>query len=431
MPRRRAEPASSCSQTSTPVPSRPRRSPTRRSQRTESATKTSGSTRPEPRRCRGCRATSPTAPSRRRSRSTKAQFKQPGCRVRPAPWLWDRLGSPVAGFEGSSRYGCAEMVTISDRLLANVERVVLGKHEEIALVLAGLAADGHVLLEDVPGTAKTILARSIAQTIEGASFARIQCTPDLQPTDVTGLSIYDQKTREFEFRPGPIFANIVLVDEINRAMPKTQSALLEAMAEHQVTVDGVTRPLLPPFMVLATENPVEYEGTFPLPEAQLDRFFVRTALGYPSLEDEFQIVLDQQADHHPLADLGPVVTTAEVSQLQDAVRAVYVDELLRRWIVELVRSTREVEMCAVGASVRGTLALERAARAWALLDGREFVVSDDVELLFLPVIAHRVGFRPAFRAQARRTGWDDALADFRDACLRLVPAPEVRRGQPA
>src|SRR2546421_228611 len=223
----------------------------------------------------------------------------------------------------------------------------------------------------------------------------------------------------------------VLVDEINRAMPKTQSALLEAMAEHQVTVDGVTRPLIQPFILLATENPVEYEGTFPLPEAQLDRFFVKTALGYPSLEDEFQIVLDQQAEHHPLAGLGAVVTTPEVTQLQDAVRAVYVDELLRRWIVELVRSTREVEMCAIGASVRGTLALERAARAWALLDGPEFVVSDDAEHLFLPLIAHRVGFRPAFRAQARRTGWDDALADFRDACLRLVPAPELRRGQPA
>ena len=322
-------------------------------------------------------------------------------------------------------------IDVASRFLENLESVIRGKHEEIKLVLAALACKGHVLFEDVPGTAKTVLARAIARSVEGAKHARIQCTPDLQPTDVTGLSVYNQHTRDFEFRPGPIFANTVLVDEINRAMPKTQSALLEAMAEHQVTVDGVTRPLIQPFILLATENPVEYEGTFPLPEAQLDRFFVKTALGYPSLEDEFQIVLDQQAEHHPLASLGPVVTTPEVTQLQDAVRAVYVDELLRRWIVELVRSTREVEMCAIGASVRGTLALERAARAWALLDGREFVVSDDVEHLFLPVIAHRVGFRPAFRAQARRTGWEDALADFRDACLRLVPAPEVRRGQPA
>jgi MoxR-like ATPase len=322
-------------------------------------------------------------------------------------------------------------IEVASRFVANLESVIRGKHEEIKLVLAALACKGHVLFEDVPGTAKTVLARAIARSIEGAQHSRIQCTPDLQPTDVTGLSVYNQHTRDFEFRAGPIFANTVLVDEINRAMPKTQSALLEAMAEHQVTVDGVTRPLIQPFILLATENPVEYEGTFPLPEAQLDRFFVKTALGYPSLEDEFQIVLDQQAEHHPLSRLGPVVTTAEVVQLQDAVRAVYVDELLRRWIVELVRSTREVEMCAIGASVRGTLGLERAARAWALLDGREFVVSDDVEQLFLPVIAHRVGFRPAFRAQARRTGWDDALADFRDACLRLVPAPELRRGQPA
>jgi len=301
-------------------------------------------------------------------------------------------------------------IDVASRFLANLESVIRGKHEEIKLVLAALACRGHVLFEDVPGTAKTVLARAIARSVEGAKHARIQCTPDLQPTDVTGLSVYNQHTRDFEFRAGPIFANTVLVDEINRAMPKTQSALLEAMAERQVTVDGTTHPL---------------------PEAQLDRFFVKTALGYPSLEDEFQIVLDQQAEHHPLASLGSVVTTPEVTQLQDAVRAVYVDELLRHWIVELVRSTREVEMCAIGASVRGTLALERAARAWALLDGREFVVSDDVEHLFLPVIAHRVGFRPAFRAQARRTGWDDALADFRDACLRLVPAPELRRGQPA
>ena len=214
----------------------------------------------------------------------------------------------------------ARATEIADRFLDNIETVVHGKREQIKLVVAALMCGGHALLEDVPGTAKTVLARAIAGSIRGAHSTRIQCTPDLQPTDVTGLSIYNQKERDFEFRPGPVFANVVLVDEINRAMPKTQSALLEAMAEHQVTVDGVTRPLIQPFILLATENPVEYEGTFPLPEAQLDRFFVKTALGYPSLEDEFQIVLDQQAEHHPLAGLGAVVTTPEVTQLQDAVR---------------------------------------------------------------------------------------------------------------
>jgi MoxR-like ATPase len=318
-------------------------------------------------------------------------------------------------------------IGVAGRFLANIESVIRGKHDEIKLVLAALACKGHVLFEDVPGTAKTVLARAIARSVKGAVHQRIQCTPDLQPTDVTGLSVYDQQTRDFEFRPGPVFANTVLVDEINRAMPKTQSALLEAMAERQVTVDGVTRPLTEPFLLLATENPVEYEGTFPLPEAQLDRFFVKTALGYPSLEDELQIVLDQQADQHPLEGLQPVVSTADVAQLQHAVQKVYVDELLRRWIVELVRATREVEMCTIGASVRGTLALERAARAWALLDEREYVTSDDVEQLFVQVITHRVGFRPAFRAQARRSGWDDAHAEFQAACLRLAPAPELRQ----
>ena len=225
---------------------------------------------------------------------------------------------------------------VADRLMENIERVVLGKHEEIALVLAALASGGHVLLEDVPGTAKTILARSIAQTIADTSFARIQCTPDLQPTDVTGLAIYNQKTREFEFRAGPIFANIVLVDEINRAMPRTQSALLEAMAERQVTVDGVTRPLPSPFLVIATENPIEQEGTFPLPEAQLDRFALRSALGYPSETEEVEIVVAQRHGH-PIADLQPHVDADDVDMLTAAVEDVYVDELILRWIVDLVR----------------------------------------------------------------------------------------------
>ena len=230
-------------------------------------------------------------------------------------------------------------VDIAGRLLANIETVVHGKREEIRLVLAALACGGHVLFEDVPGTAKTVLARAIAGSIEGAVSSRIQCTPDLQPTDVTGLSVFNQQTREFEFRPGPIFANIVLVDEINRAMPKTQSALLEAMAERQVTVDGVTRPLPDPFLLIATENPIEHEGTFPLPEAQLDRFFLRRAR-VPGRGGGARIVREQRHGH-PLDELQPVVSTEEVRELQRAVEDVYVDELLERWIVRLVRATRD------------------------------------------------------------------------------------------
>src|SRR5215218_7708777 len=283
---------------------------------------------------------------------------------------------------------------VAQRMAENIERIVLGKHDEVALVLAALISGGHVLLEDVPGTAKTILARAIAQTVEGAGFARIQCTPDLQPTDVTGLSIYDQKTREFEFRPGPIFATIVLVDEINRAMPRTQSALLEAMAERQVTVDGVTRALPDPFLVIATENPIEHEGTFPLPEAQLDRFAVRSGLGYPSRDIEVSVVLAQRHGH-PLASLEAAVSASDLLRLQRAVEDVYVDDLIIGWIVDLVRATRSVEGLEVGASVRGSLMLDRTARAWALLQGRGHVLPSDVERLFLPVLGHRLALTPA------------------------------------
>ncbi len=242
---------------------------------------------------------------------------------------------------------------IGGRLLANVETVVHGKTDEVRLILAALVCDGHVLLEDVPGTAKTVLARAIAGSVEGASFARIQCTPDLQPTDVTGLSVFNQRDRDFEFRPGPVFANVLLVDEINRAMPKTQSALLEAMAEYQATIDGVTRELPKPFLVLATENPIEQEGTFPLPEAQLDRFLLRTALGYPGEEEELRIV-EEQVVRHPLSGLQSVLSLDEVNTLREATHSVYIDPLLRRWAIRLVRATREAEGVAIGASVRGT-----------------------------------------------------------------------------
>jgi MoxR-like ATPase len=308
------------------------------------------------------------------------------------------------------------------RLLANIEGVVVGKPEEVALVVAAFISGGHVLLEDVPGTAKTILARALAQSIDGAAFARIQCTPDLQPTDVTGLSIFNQKTREFEFRAGPVFANVVLVDEVNRAMPRTQSALLEAMAERQVTVDGASRRLPEPFLVIATENPIEQEGTFPLPEAQLDRFALQTALGYPNEDEEVAIVVAQRHGH-PLDQLVPVVSADDVRALERAVENVYVDDLILRWIVELVRATRRVEGVATGASVRGSLTLERTARAWALLHGRAHVVPEDVELLFLPVLGHRLLLTASFLAETRALGREEALGRIRTRCLELAPAP--------
>jgi MoxR-like ATPase len=318
--------------------------------------------------------------------------------------------------------GFERAAELASRFVANVETVVHGKTAEIKLVLSALICGGHVLFEDVPGTAKTVLARAIAGSVSGATNSRIQCTPDLQPTDVTGLSVFNQRERDFEFRPGPVFANVVLVDEINRAMPKTQSALLEAMAEQQVTADGITRRLPDPFLVLATENPIEQEGTFPLPEAQLDRFFLKTALGYPGEDDELRIV-EEQVDEHPLTRLRPVVTLEDVHALRRAVTTVYIDPLIRRWVIRRVRATREADGVAIGASVRGSLALERAARAWALMDGREFVTPVDVERLFLPVVMHRIVFTPSFVATAREIGWDAAADSFRAQCAALAPRP--------
>ena len=316
----------------------------------------------------------------------------------------------------------APAIDVATRLLNNIETVVYGKREEVKLVLAALMCGGHVLLEDVPGTAKTVLARAIGGSIDGVTISRIQCTPDLQPTDVTGMSVFDQKTRDFEFRPGPIFTNVLLVDEINRATPKTQSALLEAMAEGQVTVDGVTMQLPSPFFLLATDNPIEYEGTFPLPEAQLDRFLLRTALGYPGVLEERRI-LEEQRYRHPLGELQPAVTLADIRELRDAAQHVYVDEVLHNWIVDLVRATRELEVVSIGSSVRGSLAVERVARAWALLNGRGYVIPEDVERLFVPVLVHRVVFTPALVARARAAGWPAAIEEFRQACLELAPRP--------
>jgi MoxR-like ATPase len=331
---------------------------------------------------------------------------------------------PEAESRSAADERLAGAVEIAERLLGNIETVLRGKRDEIKLVLAALACHGHVLFEDVPGTGKTVLARAIARSVEDTVFARIQCTPDLQPSDVTGVNVYDQKVQDFEFRRGPLFANVVLVDEINRAMPKTQSALLEAMAERQVTIDGHTYVLPQPFLVLATENPIEFEGVFPLPEAQLDRFFLKARLGYPPEEDELGVVLDQQ-DGHPLDRLRPVVTAAELGELEAALGGVYVDELVRRWTIRLVRATRDLPELTIGASVRGSLALERAARAWALLDGRGYTTPEDVERMFAPVLGHRLVFAPSFIAEARGRSREALLLELYGRCTESAPPPEL------
>jgi len=315
----------------------------------------------------------------------------------------------------------AKAIEIAGRLCDNAGRVVLGKRPQIELVVAALVCRGHVLFEDVPGTAKTMLARSLSASIEDAAVGRIQCTPDLQPTDITGLSVWDPVDRTFEFQPGPIFVNVLVVDEINRALPKAQSALLEGMAERQVTVDGVTHPLADPFLLIATENAIEQEGTFPLPEAQLDRFIVRSSLGYPSLEDELSIV-DAQLHGHPVDSLRPVVALSELPVVFAAHEEVYIDPLLKRWAVELVRATRVIDLVDVGASVRGSLALERMARALALVLGRDYVVAEDIERLFPLVVMHRM----VATADVIMEGLSgDELADrVWRACLAQAPRPE-------
>jgi MoxR-like ATPase len=285
------------------------------------------------------------------------------------------------------------IAAIGDRVLDNVERVIVGKHQEVRLALVALLCRGHVLIEDVPGTGKTVLAKSIARSL-GCSFRRIQFTPDLLPSDVTGLSIYNQKTQEFEFRPGPIMSQVVLADEINRATPKTQSSLLECMDERQATIDGITHQMPDPFLVIATQNPIEYEGTFALPEAQLDRFMLRIRLGYPSLLDEIR-VLDDQKVTHPLEDLEEVCTGDELRALQTAVREIYVDPAVSNYIVRLVASTRAHPDVYLGASPRGSIALYRASQALAGLLGRDYVIPDDVKALAEPALAHRVIIKTA------------------------------------
>ncbi|MER3406060.1 MAG: AAA family ATPase [Chloroflexota bacterium] len=308
-----------------------------------------------------------------------------------------------------------DVKNITDRIIENVERVIIGKHEEVELAIIALVCQGHVLIEDVPGVGKTVLAKSIARSI-GCTFKRIQFTPDLLPSDVTGVNIYNQRTGEFEFRPGPVFAQVVLADEINRATPKTQSALLEAMEERQVTVEGITHPLPRPFMVMATQNPIEYEGTFPLPEAQLDRFLMRISLGYPPKADEITI-LESQQKVHPLEEIGQVATVEELLFVQEAVRDVYVDKLVKEYIVEIANATRDHQEVYLGASPRGSLALFRTAQARAALHGRDYVVPDDVKALAEPTLAHRLIVSPA--ARIRNVDTKAIIAEI----LSSVPVP--------
>jgi MoxR-like ATPase len=278
--------------------------------------------------------------------------------------------------------------TAGDRVVANVERVIVGKHAEVRLALVALLCRGHLLIEDVPGTGKTVLAKAIARSL-GCTFRRIQFTPDLLPSDVTGLSIYNQKTQEFEFRPGPIMAQVVLADEINRATPKTQSSLLECMEERQATIDGTTYAMPEPFLVIATQNPIEYEGTFALPEAQLDRFFLRLRLGYPQPLEEI-VILDEQKRSHPIEEISEVCGVDELRELQAAVREVYVDPSVADYIVRLVTATRVHPDVYLGASPRGSIALYRAGQALAGLLGRDYVIPDDIKALAEPALAHRL-----------------------------------------
>jgi MoxR-like ATPase len=289
----------------------------------------------------------------------------------------------------------AKLQEISKGIIENIEKVIIGKRPQILTVLSAVIAQGHVLFEDVPGVAKTMLARALSVTL-GCVFKRVQCTPDLLPTDVTGVSVFNQKTREFEFIRGPVFTNILLADEINRATPRTQSALLEAMEEKQVSVDGATYPLTPPFFLLATQNPIEQEGTFPLPEAQLDRFLVRVSMGYPGFLEEREM-LERLHAGHPLDTLKPVVNAQVVRQMQEFARRVFVHQQVKDYLLRIVHATRSNIKLALGGSPRASLALYRASQARAALDGREYVTPDDIKSLAVPVLAHRVILKPEYR----------------------------------
>ena len=308
-----------------------------------------------------------------------------------------------------------DLAAAVQRIINNVEKVIVGKAESVAFSLIAVICNGHVLIEDVPGVGKTVLTKAIARSI-GCSFKRIQFTPDLLPSDVTGVSIYNQKTGNFEFRAGPIMSQIVLADEINRATPKTQSALLEAMEEIQITIDGITYRLPEPFMVMATQNPIEYEGTFPLPEAQLDRFMMNIKLGYPKVSDEMNI-LDTHQYHHPLDDLEQIMIAEELVVIQKQIRSIHVDPSIREYIVAIANATRNHNNIYLGSSPRGSLALYRASQALAAIRGRGYVIPDDVKLLAKPTLGHRIIVTPAARVRAITS------TAVLDEILQSVPVP--------
>ena len=318
----------------------------------------------------------------------------------------------------------SDAAAVATKIVGNVEKVIIGKRQQIVLALVAYLCEGHILLEDVPGVAKTMLARALARSV-GTTFKRLQCTPDLLPTDVTGVSVFNQKTAEFEFRAGPIFAQTLLADEINRTTPRTQSALLEAMAERRVSVDGQTYALKPPFLVLATQNPVDHEGTFPLPEAQLDRFLIRLSLGYPGIDEEARMLARLQHGH-PIDDLKPVATGEEVLACQEAVRDIHVDDKVRRYILEIVHGTRMHDDVLLGGSPRASIALFRTAQALAAVGGRDFVTPDDVKRMVQPVLAHRIILRPEARLRKVTPAalLHEVVSDVR------VPIPAHRDGGP-
>ena len=314
-----------------------------------------------------------------------------------------------------------EVGELSDQIIAEIERAVIGKRNVLEMILLGLLADGHVLIDDVPGLAKTLMARSFASVL-GLGFGRVQFTPDLVPSDITGATIYDQHRGTFEFRRGPVFTNILLADEINRAPAKTQAALLEAMEERQVTIEGETYPLPPPFLVLATQNPIEFEGTYPLPEAQLDRFLMRIGVGYPTNDDEWRIIERRLQRRTDVVQLTPVVGSSDLEQMKASVENVFVSEAIGRYIVSIVDATRSAPRVQVGASPRGSLALVKLARAKAVLTGREFVTPEDVKAVAVPALAHRIALRPD--SWVAGVKGDGIVRDVLDSVPAPPPEPE-------